>query len=106
LLVKERIRQRELIERDKERELILSGKLSMAESHWKDDPVLKLHRDLDKVQRKVSKGQQQQLQHLQQQRRLKKSRFLILYCISKITNLFKEFAKETTYFRSASKQQL
>ena len=103
---KERIRQRELIERDKERELILSGKLSMTESHWKDDPVLKLHRDLDKVQRKVSKGQQQQLQHLQQQRRLKKSRFLILYCISKITKLLKEFAEETTYFRVASKLQL
>jgi len=46
------------VEREKERELILSGKMSMADSHWKDDPVLKLHRDLDKVQRKVSKGQQ------------------------------------------------
>jgi hypothetical protein len=58
LLWKERIRQREQVEREKERELILSGKMSMADSHWKDDPVLKLHRDLDKVQRKVSKGQQ------------------------------------------------
>jgi hypothetical protein len=60
-----------MVERKKERELILSGKMQMSESHWKDDPVLKLHRDLDKVQRKVSKGQQQQ--QLQQQRRIKKS---------------------------------
>ena len=71
----ERIRQRELIEREKERELILSGKLSMSESHWKDDPVLKLQRDLDKVQRKVSKVQQQQQQQLHHQRKFKKTRF-------------------------------
>ena len=61
-----------MVEREKERELILSGKMQMSESHWKDDPVLKLHRDLDKVQRKVSKVQQQQ--QLQQQRRIKKTR--------------------------------
>lgn len=29
--------------------MILSGKMSMESGIWKDDPVLKLQRDLDKV---------------------------------------------------------